>query len=280
MNTGDLAALRMLFPDEDHRFQLGVQPGDPRTFFAPTSNRSSLLAERRKWIASHPERTLGLLSGAGALLDETLELIREWRVLDEACLAGVAESTSSTERIGTLASNWEPDFLLMRRGEDGQFELAGGAVCFPSSWAFEEKLGKPMTFIHGPVPGLNDALAINIGKFLERLRPGQAWLRANWGMSASPEPNQHPLRNLPRLDLPLDPAQVWIRIERQALVALPRSGGVLFAIHLDVHPLQLFREDGALAKGLARALKTLPEPMARYKGLMEIREALAGWLEE
>jgi len=54
---------------------------------------------------------------------------------------------------------WEPDFALMVRGSDDFFHLAGGAVCFPSSWALREKLGKPLDLVHAPVPGINPALA-------------------------------------------------------------------------------------------------------------------------
>ena len=94
-----------------------------------------------------------------------------------------------------------------------------------------------MEFIHGPVPGLNAQLGRSIDTFLAKLTPGAAWLRHNWGLSRSPELNQHPSRPLPRLDDSAALADAWLRVEQQALMALPASGGVLFAIRIAMHPL-------------------------------------------
>ena len=71
-----------------------------------------------------------------------------------------------------------------------------GAICFPSSWAPEEKLGLPVHTIHDPVPTLNEQLGVRIGKFLAGIRPGKAWERVNWGLSGSPGLNQHPAPSL------------------------------------------------------------------------------------
>ena len=75
----------------------------------------------------------------------------------------------------------EPDILfLVPSDESGEFRLVAGCVCFPSSWRLAEKLGKPLTAIHGPVPGLNEQLGAPITQFLRRLEPGIAWRRENW----------------------------------------------------------------------------------------------------
>ena len=135
-------------------------------------------------------------------------------------------------------------------------------------------MGQPMDFIHAQVPGLNASLGPAIQKFLTGLKPGVAWLRSNWGLSRSPELNQHPDRHLPLLapDTPAD--QVWFRVEQQALVALPQSRGILFGIRIIMTPLTELARDSDNRRRLCRALETMPAPMAEYKGLAAVRESL------
>ena len=105
-----------------------------------------------------------------------------------------------------------------------------------------------------------------------------AWLRHNWGLSRSPELNQHPSRPLPRLDKSVTLADVWLRVEQQALVSLPASGGVLFGIRISMHLLAEVKQDATTAGRLARALRTMPAAVAAYKGLATARECVADLL--
>ena len=72
--------------------------------------------------------------------------------------------------------------------------------------------------------------------------------------------------------------EVFLRIENQALVALPASGGVLFGIRLEVHSLAEVRRDPVAARGLARGLRTMPEEMAVYKNIASVRNDLLALL--
>jgi hypothetical protein len=85
---------------------------------------------------------------------------------------------------------------------------------------------------------------------------------------------------LPRLDASAELTEIWLRIEHQALVALPRTRGVLFGIRIAMRPLADVKTDLPLARGLARALRTMPEEMARYKGIAAVRDKLALALEK
>jgi hypothetical protein len=72
----------------------------------------------------------------------------------------------------------------------------------------------------------------------------------------------------------------WLRIEWQALVALPRSGGVLFGIRIDSRRLSEVKNgDAAAAVHLARALRTMPAEIATYKGIAAAHLSLAEQLE-
>ena len=60
---------------------------------------------------------------------------------------------------------------------------------------------------------------------------------------------------------------MWFRVERQALVALPETGGILFGIRLEVVPLARLRENQPARAGLLEALETMPDKIADYKNL-------------
>ncbi|MBI5772606.1 MAG: hypothetical protein HZA89_02550 [Verrucomicrobia bacterium] len=67
-----------LFPDEEFRFHIGVKPGKPEEFFAPTADHARLLAERKHWLATAPGDCAVWLPEAAPLLEETLALAQQW----------------------------------------------------------------------------------------------------------------------------------------------------------------------------------------------------------
>ena len=261
--------LAELFPDEDYRFQMRFGRGQPADFFGPTSRREELLAERRRWLTSEPQTYAGLLPDGEPLLEETITAAQHWNGF-----ALPPSGKSAWEKCLALGEFWEADFLLLKADAAGEIRLSGGCLCFPSSWRLSDKLGKTIEFIHGVVPELNTNLGPAIHKFLAGLKPGAASLRFNWGLSRSAELNQHPDRALPKLDGSMSLEQVWLRVEEQALVALPKSDGILFGIRLVNHPLSAIRADQLACARLRRALATMPEPMAFYKGIAPARARL------
>jgi hypothetical protein len=269
-STGPDPGFAGLFPDADYRLQMRFQRGRVRDSFDPWRKPANVLEQRCHWLRQEPATYSALLPEGAPLLEEFLEQSRTWE-FEPPLPRGRADPHEALLAVG---ESLEPDFLLLKPDETGSMKLLAGCVCFPSSWSLEEKTGRPLDFIHHVVPGLNEQLGRPIAQFLGRMTPDIAWLRANWGLSRSPELNQHPKRGLPRLDATVALDQVWLRIEHQALVALPRTGGVLFGIRVVVHPLQEVIRDGEARRGLRRALQTMPEPMAVYKGIAPARQAL------
>ena len=268
--------LPALFPDEDYRFTMRFDRGSPEAFFAPSTGGAAILAERRKWLVEDEPAYASVLPEGGPLLAEFLEFLRAWPATRDS-VSGIADdSATSCAEIGRRI---EPDFLLLRADANGAFRLHAACVCFPSSWNLAEKMGRPLDEIHAPVPGLNPALARPISGFLAKLPPGISWLRANWGLSRSPELNQHPHRRLPRLDDTVRADEIFLRVEHQSLVALPRTAGVLFGIRIEVMPLDELRRDPGATAGLVRALRTMPEPVAAYKGIAPARVHILSMLE-
>jgi hypothetical protein len=118
-----------------------------------------------------------------------------------------------------------------------------------------------------------------VQQFLARIKPGISWERINWGLSRSPELNQHPSRKLPRLDATVTIEEVWFRAEYQSLVSLPKTNGVLFGIRLVIEPLANLMRDEQFVEGLARAIRSMPEAIAVYKGIAPARERLLALLK-
>lgn len=259
-----------LFPSGDFRFHLTLRRVAPADFFAPRDPSGHLLAERRRWIDADPELYVELRPDGLALLGEFLELAGAW-------MGEGREWPAGAEAMAEVGRAFEPDLLFLSPDASGQFRLRGGALCFPTGWALAEKIGQTLDEIHATVPGLNSALSVPIGQFLSRLKPGIAFLRDNWGLAATDELNLHPSRRMPAPTPPCDLTRLWLRVERQALVALPRTGGVVFGIRIELHRLDRLRGTPA-AGSLAQALATMPEAVAAYKRIAEVRREVAAQL--
>jgi hypothetical protein len=270
-----------LLPDADYRFRLGLDRGSIAQFFSPTpaAARVPLLAERSRWLQSHPARHAALLSEGIPLLDEAIALASELSLSSGPERFTVAPDAAPLDRCVALGRWWEPDFLLLKADAAGVLRLCGGCVCFPSSWSLEEKVGRPLDWIHAAVPGLNQQIGRRIQVFLTGMKPGVAWERSNWGLSRSRELNQHPARALPRLEGHEGTEEVWFRVEHQALVALPRTASILFGIRISVHPLTAFASEPVARERLCRALRTMPDAVAEYKGLLQARARVLQILE-
>lgn len=273
---GSFMEVLELFPDAAYRHRMRFQPGSIAGFFGRTAQHHTLVRQRREWIERDASACVQALPEGGALVDETIDLL-----LSHSVLAPSFPQRATTDLAGktaALGGALEPDLLLLSRDAAGTFRLKAGCVCFPSSWSLAEKMGQPLEQIHGIVPGLNEQLGRAIQSFLTRLTPGEVSLRGNWGLSRSAELNQHPSRRLPRLDATVEPGEVWLRVEHQALTRLPESGGVLFGIRISTQSLSDLSADAELRCRLRLALETMPAAMAEYKGLTEARSRIIEFL--
>jgi hypothetical protein len=267
----------LLFPDRAHRWGMGLRRGDSvAAFFAPGSTAARVLEERRRHLREAPLLYALALPQATDLIDATLGLAESWGV----SFADFVEPPSSpVERLVALGGRVEPDVVLLRGDDQGTHRVVAGVVCFPSSWGLADKLGRTMFDVHGPVPGLNEPLARPIETFLTKLEAGVPWLRDNWGLCRDGRLNHHP--SIPRrpLDETVTADEVYVRVERQLLVRPSEADGVLFGIRVEPIPLTSLFADRAAVAGLARALGTMSDEAAHYKGLLRARSRLLSILD-
>lgn len=257
-------------PDENYRFTLGTSRGSVAEFFAPTVENAEILRERRHWLETSPEHYLGLLAAGETVAAEFCELAGQWT----GAALPVEPGLSALERWMDVSSRLEPDVVLIREDENGGLITVGGCVCFPSKWSLPEKLGLSVTEIHDAVPGMNAVLEERVDRLLHSLKPDDGWVRSNWSSEASPDRNQHPRQVTPQFTSPLDPHGVWLRREHQLLFRLPKTGGIVFGIRLELTSLAEVKTDPEMARRWARGLQSMPDDLLRYKRLLAIRDEL------
>jgi hypothetical protein len=120
---------------------------------------------------------------------------------------------------------------------------------------------------------------------LERLKSDRPTWRANWGIKPSNRLNlatkfKAELQELYR-DITLENVgqRCYFRVERQGLLRLPRTQGVLFTIRTYQTPLEIVVRDSAQAKLLYGVLKSMPPATLEYKGMTPYIEILLTYLE-
>lgn len=271
--------------DGSFRFQMALRPGEGAPFFAPTPHHGEVMAERRAQLAAQPALYAAALPGSSAALQATATLVQAW--LTEA--GGPQPTlppppaddnpTSLSAWCAQAGAAWEPDWVVLHRGPDAAYRLVAGAVCFPSGWALLDKMGLPLDEVHGPVPGLNQALGRQIHVFLDRLKPGAAWWRDNWGLSADSALNHHPSLHLRPLTADAPLTTTWLRYEEQLLVRLPGFQDILFGIRVGRVRLAEILPFPEVTRRLAEALRTMPEDVATYKGIAPARASLLRQLD-
>ena len=135
--------------------------------------------------------------------------------------------------------------------------------------------------IHEPVPGFAGGLAAIVDRFFASLQVARPVWRVNWSLVDTPQLFLPPEHRALRKVIAAENAgeQLWLRVERQTLRRLPRSGDVLFGIRTHLAPLAAAIDGPAAARALAARVREMPPAMAAYKGIAAIRDALLSWLE-
>lgn len=285
-------------------FTIGLKPIDPRDLIEPDALLLTYLAEKDRLIGERPDDVFAAEPETGDTQAEVLETLagylparfpQTWS-RDGATMA-IAGKPGAAARTVHLSDDARPpllaaarlvqeDLVIMRKGEDG-WRLAAACVCFPSSWTLAEKFSRPLQYIHRPVPGFGAGTrnAEIVTRIFDNLKPGMAVERWNWSLSAS-NALHHPFSEFARVQRATngrgkfsctDPAAAFIRVERQTLSRLPRSGDILFTIRIHLDPLAVLGRHPArreLAAGFAGQLLELSAEQLAYKGLAEDRDRL------
>jgi hypothetical protein len=155
------------------------------------------------------------------------------------------------------------------------------AVCLPSRWAPEDKIGRHFAEVHGPVADADVLIAA--GASLARLVTGDdRWERFVWTISGDPRLDQHPRRG--GVEWPSAGTadalaeRAWFRSERQTFIPIRGRDLAVFTIHVESVRLADAVTTGEAAARLHAALATMSPAVLDYRGLALARDRLLEWL--
>ncbi|WP_067218652.1 heme-dependent oxidative N-demethylase family protein [Stappia indica] len=280
-------------------FSVGLQPLDLADWIEPDAQLAEQLDEKERLLAGGGEAPVLLAEdGTQDAQQEVLDLLAAhlphhfpdlYRREGEAIRilpAGRAVALSGEDDIplGRAARLVQEDLILMRASPQG-YRLAAGALCFPSSWSLTDKFARPMTAIHETVPGFNDGrMGPMVARIFDNLPVDRPSWRLNWSLYTGPAlhrpfPKRIAADGTDPHRLARDEAGgLHVRVERQTLRRLPKSGDILFTIRIHHDPVAAFARHplgGQLALGLRRQLLELDTAQTAYKGLTADRDAIA-----
>ncbi len=181
--------------------------------------------------------------------------------------------------VALLCLAFEEDFAVL----DGPSATVPWlAVCLPSRWAPEDKVGCHFAAIHAPVA--DNGVLIAAGESLARLVTGsERWERFVWTVGADPRLHQHPARigaTWPRnVDANAIGALASFRSERQTFIPIAGAAQAIFTIQVASVPLAAAVARAADAARLHAALASMSADVLAYKGLAEARDRLLDWLD-
>jgi len=165
--------------------------------------------------------------------------------------------------------------------------LAQIHLCAPSHWAATDKIGRPFTSIHAPIPHIEKVNAAAQGLLRGMIHKGP-FVRFVWGFATDHRLNHHPAPP-PNWDASAwrgrsfdperKPSPFLMRLERQVTWGLPEVGAALFGIHvhfIEGEEIRAHPQERAL---FASALRSLSPASRVYKSIEASLEQVLTWLE-
>jgi hypothetical protein len=293
-----LPAQKIYLPFEagPHRMAMALTTVPESAWFEIDSRYGDDMAERRRLLAERHGDVFGALPASDGARAETLQAIAanltghvpHWFTRDgdrlHNALTGETWNLASPpcdplELAGRLV---QEDLCVIQNTDDGPVFTAA-VLCFPSRWRLHEKLGRPLTAVHGPVPHYAERLATPVDRFMAKVKTGHIASRLNWSVlddAAMYQPTGK-WREAANTAITADNAgeTLYLRVERQTLTRLPQSAAVLFGIRVHSYPLAAAITTPAAASRLAEAVRALPDATAHYKSLKAFGPALLAWLD-
>ena len=228
-----------------------------------------------EWLQPGPDRAAR--AQGFAAYPEGIQLSPEGEAAGRELAAGFSISGGLPE---VAAARHEDMCLLTRRPDEEQYRLVGAAVAWPSDWTPADKMGLPLRALHAPINGYEEQLASGVDRFMEKLRPGPIYGRANWFIAATPDMRwvaEPPEQAFAHVTQENAGSTLFVRSERQTLRRLPRSQAILFTIGIYVSPLGDLSP--ANIQRLAAAMRNLLDGEGERRGAGAYAPALIGYAD-
>lgn len=209
----------------------GISPCDRDDWLRVDEAYEAQMAYRSKLLAEKRDAVLYMSDAAAPAARELLEAVLDilpahgFVRADESlhCPDGRLVTLDRDAPLWTLGHLVQEDLCIMqRKGEE--HVLTGAVLCFPASWKLSEKIGKPLTAIHTPVPEYDADLARRVQRMFDGVKVGRPLQRHNRLSYADSDLHQ-PFRKR------TTEAMGFVRSERQCILRLPETDACIFTIH-------------------------------------------------
>ena len=259
--------------EEAADFQIGLRPIAPANWLEggeadSAARKDALFAARRGLVWAEAE---GSRPGQAEV----------WEMVEAAL--GPAPQPPELPPLYAAARRTPDDLCLMEK-RDGQWRLTALSLSAGSFFTAEAVIGRSLAELHGPVTGFAERFLVRVQRVFEGLRPDLVLERRNWTLlnsDALHTPSSAPIRA--RIG-EVDPAQAGaalnLRVERQTLRRLPRTGGALFTIRVWLAPLDSLRNDPDRLDAFARAWRAATPELRAYKRFDLYDHLVEGFLRQ
>jgi hypothetical protein len=269
-------------------FSIGLQPAAAEDWIEVDEGLAEDLALKATILGDRRELAFQALAGTKAIQAEACDLLVEHllrRFPATYARDGDAVRVLPADRIVALCGEppllavsrlVQEDLALLRRDAEG-WTLVAASLCFPSTWSLSEKIGGPLGEVHAPVPGYRGQMAERVARIFDALHSEALVERFNLSIYGDGELRHSERRQAPAKRFPADRpvlANAHVRLERQTLRRLARSGAILFTIRVHLGPLRGLAGENAILAALREDLAGLTSEQLAYKGLTEARERL------
>jgi hypothetical protein len=259
---------------DEFRHRVGTKPLDVKDWLPDDVESAPTIEMKRRLLGERRDEVVAIHPGGEDVAEEAAHLVASFK--------GATISGTGIDALLQAALLVPDDLTVLqpKTSPDGEEQLlfVAGVVCSPSRWRLATKMGKDMLSVHQPVSRYAQHIGAPVDTLLRRLTVDRPLWRSNWTLEDhpalfQPEPPSTPLVS--------DPSRLWVRMERETLRRLPRSGGVLFTIRGFQQPLADFVANSDERVRTMRALiSRLPDDVARYKSILPYRERVLTWLDQ
>ena len=209
----------------------GTLPCDAHDWLRVDEAYADQMQYRMQLTATQPA---AVLYEEGAAQDANLEVLEEaLKILPGLGFAVSADRVTCPDGRGvaidhaaplhTLGHLVQEDICVLTK-QGAEHVLTGAVLCFPANWRLSEKINRPLTGIHVPVPEYDD----NIARRVQRLFDGVQVGRPLWRFNRLPYADADLHQPYKKVD---EGAMPFVRSERQCILRLPVTGAVVFTIH-------------------------------------------------
>jgi hypothetical protein len=259
---------------ENFRHRLGTFPLEISNWLLRDAEFDLTIGLKKKLLATRRSEVVGLQPGGDAVAQEAAQLVGQW--------VGVDLVNSGIDALVEASLLVADDLAVLQpvKSQDGneQFLLNAAVVCCPSRWLLAEKMGHNMLAIHDPVAKYADHVGAAVDTYFQRLTVEKPVWRSNWIIQDHPALFQP---QIPSEPLVKTPDELWIRMERQTLRRLPKTGGILFTIRGYQQPLpEYLSRSTQIAQNTRTLLERLPDDVAQYKSVLKYRPAILNWINQ